>query len=492
MCFLLLAILSLVLLPYILTKQNSRKTIRPPGPLGLPFIGNMHQFDKAKPHLYLWKLSQKYGPLVYLKYGSMPILVVSTAKMAKEFLQNQDFVYCSRPQVLGQQKLSYNGMDIAFSPYNEHWKEMRKICVHHLFSHKQVLSFRPIREDEVSHMVKRISKLAFSSELVNLSKIAMSLASNLICRVAFGRRYDGEEFEKKRFDRLVMEAQALMVGFYFSDYFPSLGWLDKFTKISDRLENNFKELDLFYQELIDEHLNPSRPKENDILDLLLKLKDQNSSSVNLTWDHIKALLMDLFVAGTDTVAAALVWTMTALMMRPCIMKEAQTEIRNVIGEKGTVSEEDIKKLPYLKAVIMETLRLYPPAPLIFRQDTTGGYFRTIDGYKIQPGTRIFINGWAISRDAETWQNPDTFAPERFINSNKVADFAMIPFGGGRRGCPGMSMGLIALELALANLLYTFDWEMPYGMKMEDIDTDAIPGLTMHKKNALLLLPKKYV
>ncbi|CAI9783645.1 unnamed protein product [Fraxinus pennsylvanica] len=133
----------------------------------------------------------------------------------------------------------------------------------------------------------------------------MSLASNLICRVAFGRRYDDEEFEKKRFERLVMEAQALMVGFYFSDYFPLLGWLDKFTKKSDRLEKNCKELDLFYQELIDHHLNPSRPKENDILDLLLILKDQNSSSINLTWDHIKALLMDLFVAGTDTVAASI-------------------------------------------------------------------------------------------------------------------------------------------------------------------------------------------
>ncbi|KAI3465531.1 hypothetical protein Pfo_022194 [Paulownia fortunei] len=489
---LMISLISLMIIP---KHKLSRKN--PPGPPGLPFIGNLLQFDKAKPHIYLWQLSQKYGPLAYLKHGSTPVLVVSSTKMAKEILKTRDLSFCSRPPVVGQQKLAYDGIDMAFSSYNHHWKEMRKICLLHLLSQKQVLSFRPVREDEVCRMMGKISRLSSSSQPANLSDIAMSLASNLICRVAFGRRYDDNEYDKMRFDRLIMEAQALMVSFYFSDHFPALGWVDKVSGLLDRLHKNCKELDVFYQQLIDEHLNPSRPKPDreDIIDLMIKIKDQNSSSLDLTWDHIKALLMNLFVAGTDTVAASVVWAMTGLMLRPAIMKKAQTQIREVTGQKGIVDEDDIKKLPYLKAVVLEALRLYPPAPLLFRTQILHDEC-TVEGYKIDPGTSVFINGWAIARDPETWQYPDEFRPERFMTSdcvfdNKAGEFEMIPFGGGRRGCPGMGMGLISTELALANLLYSFDWALPDGMKVQDIDTDALPGLTMHKKNALVLVATKY-
>lgn len=166
-------------------KKPARKL--PPGPRPLPLIGNLHQFDKANPHVYLWEVSKKYGPLAYLKHGSTPTLVISSAKLAKEILKTHDLSFCSRPPVLGQQKLSYGGIDMAFASYNDHWKIMRKTCVHNLLSPKQVASFRSIREDEVSRMIEKISDLGDSP--VNLSGIAMSIASNLICRIAFGRRY---------------------------------------------------------------------------------------------------------------------------------------------------------------------------------------------------------------------------------------------------------------------------------------------------------------
>ncbi|KAL0311153.1 UNVERIFIED_CONTAM: cytochrome [Sesamum angustifolium] len=415
--------------------------------------------------------------------------------MAKLVLKTHDLTFCSRPPVLGQQKLAYDGIDMAFSPYNQHYKEMRKVCVLHLFSPKQVHYFRPVREDEICRMIAKVSGL------VNLSDVAMSLASNLICRVAFGRRYDEDEFEKIRFDRLVIEAQALMVSFYFSDHFPAVGWLDKVSGLLGRLRKNCKELDVFYEQLIDEHLDPARQKpagRQDIIDLMIQLKDQNASSLDLSWDHIKALLMNLFVAGTDTVAAAVVWAMTGLMLNPAVMKKAQTEIRQFIGEKGQVDEDDIRNLPYLKAVVLETLRLYPPAPLLFRTQILDEDC-VLDGYKIKPGTSVIINGWAIGRDPETWQEPEEFQPERFMTSNggvvdvsaKTGEFEMIPFGGGRRGCPGMGMGLISAELALANLLYSFDWALPAAAPGSNvIDTDALPGLTTHKKNPLLLVATK--
>lgn len=191
-------------------------------------------------------------------------------------------------------------------------------------------------------------------------------------------------------------------------------------------------------------------------------------------------------------AAAVVWTMTALMLWPTVMKKTQAEIREAIGyKKGMIGEDELGKLPYLKAVVMEALRLYPPAPLLYRTrvaENDNGEAVVIGGYEIEPGTKFIINGWAIARDPEIWEDAEEFVPERFMRKEKeeCLEFEMIPFGGGRRGCPGMGMGMVSIHLALANLLYSFDWGLPPSAPL--IDVDALPGLTMHKKNPLLLLP----
>ncbi|GFY86215.1 cytochrome P450, family 71, subfamily B, polypeptide 28 [Actinidia rufa] len=209
-------------------------------------------------------------------------------------------------------------------------------------------------------------------------------------------------------------------------------------------------------------------------------------------DHVKALLMNIFIAGTDTGAASIIWAMTALMKNPTMLKKVQEEVRTLVGKKGKVDEDDIHSLPYLKAMIKETLRLYPPAPLLVPHKTTQRC--VIDGYEIEPQTVVYINAWAIARDPESWENPEEFLPERFLGSDidfRGQNFELIPFGAGRRGCPGMNLGVATVELALANLLYSFDWELPDGMKKEGVDTDALPGLTMHRKNALCVVAKKY-
>lgn len=185
--------------------------------------------------------------------------------------------------------------------------------------------------------------------------------------------------------------------------------------------------------------------------------------------------------------------MTALIKAPQVMHKVQAEIRDLVGKKGKVDEDDLPKLPYLKAVINETFRLYPPAPLLVPRATTGKC--SLEGYEIQPNTVIYINAWAVARDPEYWKSPNEFVPERFLNSNidiKGQNFEVIPFGSGRRICPGMNMGLANVELTVSNLLYSFDWELPPGVLAEDVDTETLPGITMHKKNSLLLVPKKYV
>ncbi|PSS31281.1 Cytochrome P450 83B1 like [Actinidia chinensis var. chinensis] len=476
-------------------RENRHVILLPPGPPGLPFIGNLHQIDNSAPHQYLWELSQKYGPLMSLRLGFVQTLVVSSAKMAKEVMKTHDLEFASRPSLLGQQKLSYNGLDLVFAPYNDYWREMRKICVLHLFSPKRVCSFRSIREDEVFQMIGKINKLLASSDkvLVNLSETVMALTSTIICRVAFGKRYEDEGYERSRFHSLLNEAQAMMGSFFISDYFPLMGWVDKISGLCGRLEKNFKELDLFYQEIIDDHLDPKREKseEDDITDVLLRLQKEKLFTIDLTWDHIKAVLMNIFVAGTDTSAATLVWAMTGLMKNPKVMKNVQEEVKNLKGDKPFIYEDDLQNLPYLKAVVKETMRLHPAVPLLVPRETI--QTSHIEGYEIPKKTLVHVNAWAIGRDPEAWESPEEFKPQRFLESEvdfKGQDFELVPFGAGRRGCPGIYMGAVTVELALANLLCLFDWELPVGLKKEDIDTEVIPGITMHKKNALCLVARR--
>ncbi|PHT39348.1 Cytochrome [Capsicum baccatum] len=464
----------------------------PPGPIGLPFIGNLHQFDSLNPHLYFWKLSKIYGNIFSLKLGSSTMVVISSAKLAKEVLKTQDLVFCSRPLLLGQRKLSYNGHDIGFAPYNDYWRELRKICVLHLFSLKKVQSFSPIREDEVSRMIKKISQQAATSQITNLSSILISLTTTIICRVAFGIRYDEETHERRKFAELLKVTEEILAGFFVSDYFPLLGWIDKLSGRISRLENNFKDLDEFYEGLIEQHLNSNRPKsmEGDIVDLLLKLKKEKSTPIDLTFDDIKGIIMNMLVGGTDTSAATVIWAMTALIGNPNAMKKVQAEIRELVGKKSKVNEDDIQNLQYFKAVIKETFRLYPPVPLLVPRETMKNSI--LEGYEIKQKTIINVNIWAIARDPEIWENPEEFIPERFLNSDidfKGQNFELLPFGAGRRGCPAIALGVATVELVLSNLLYAFDWELPSGMKREDIDTNVLPGLTMHKKEPLCLIPR---
>ncbi|CAN1163413.1 Cytochrome P450 83B1 [Linum perenne] len=441
--YLVLALPILILLIFLYHYNNQAFNL-PPGPPALPFIGNLFQIDASAPHRYLWKLSQFHGPLMTLKQGRVCILVVSSAKMAREIMKTHDLIFCNKQSVVGQQKLSYNGLDLAFAPYGPYWREMKKICVVHLFNYNRVQSFHSIRESEVSKMVEKISNNAFRSKPSNLSEAMMSLSSIIICRVAFGKR----------------------------------------------------EWDAFYQEIIDEHLDPKRakPEHEDILDVLLQIWKDRSFKVQLTFDNIKAILMNIFVGGTDTSAATVVWSMTYLMKNPRVMIKAQEEVRHAIGKKRFVNEEYIQQLSYLKNVVKETMRLQPTVPIIAARESTESC--KIDGYEIPAKTVVYVNAWAIGRDTEAWgENPEEFKPERFIGKSidvKGLDFELIPFGAGRRICPGIHMGISTVELALANLLYAFDWEMPVGVKREDIDMEVLPGGTMHKKNNLCLVAKRYI
>jgi len=286
--------LPLLLFFFFQSRRTFKKPPLPPsGPIGLPIIGNLHQLDSSALYLQLWQLSKKYGPLFSLQLGLRPAIVVSSPKLAKEVLKDHDLECCGRPKLLSHQKLSYKGLEIAFSTYGDIWREIKKICVVHVLSSRRVPMFSSIRQFEVKQMIKKISEHASSSKVTNLNEVVMSLTSTIICRIAFGRSYEDEGTERSRFHGMLNECQAMWGTFFFSDYIPFLGWIDKLRGLHARLERIFKESDKLYQEVIDEHMDPNRkiPEYEDIVDVLLRLKKQGSLSIDLTNDHIKAVLM---------------------------------------------------------------------------------------------------------------------------------------------------------------------------------------------------------
>ncbi|PWA46989.1 cytochrome P450 [Artemisia annua] len=327
-----------------------------------------------------------------------------------------------------------------------------------------------------------------------------NVTSTIVMRVGFGKRYE-DGHKRREILRLIDELQSMITNFFVEDLWPGLpfaGLIDKLTGKIDRLEKCFQDLDSFYQELIDERLNAQNAKsckeDQDILDILIQLKkEQLLNSTEFTNNHIKAMLTDVLVAGTDASAATVVWAMTALIKNPKVMKKVQEEVRNVVGKKKCgINEDELPKLIYLKAIVKEIMRLYPPAPLLVPRVTKKDAI--LQGYKIKEKTLVYVNALAIGRDPESWENPEEFLPERFLGSDidfRGNDFELIPFGAGRRICPGIPLGVVMVELLLANLVYLFDWELPVGMKKEDIDYEAKPGVTMHKKNELCLLAHVY-
>uniref|UniRef100_M4E8T4 Cytochrome P450 n=1 Tax=Brassica campestris TaxID=3711 RepID=M4E8T4_BRACM len=423
LCFCLVTLVTLIL---IVKKIKHSKWNLPPSPPKFPVIGNLHQIG-GLPHRSLERLARKYGPVMLLHFGFVPVVVVSSREAAEEVLRTHDLDCCSRPKLVGTRLLSRDFKDIAFTPYGEEWKERRKLAVRELFCLKKVQSFRYIREEECNFMVKKLSESAVNRTPVDLSKALFWLTASILFRVALGQNF----YESKFIDK------------------------EKIEELVTRLNDVFLKLDDLFQRVIDDHKSPGRSKEHeDIIDAMLDVlhKQGENDSLKLTVDHIRGVVSNIFLAGIDTGAINMIWAMTELARNPKLMKKVQSEIRDNLGNnKETITEEDIDKVPYLK----------------------------------------MFKASAIGRDPKLWTNPEEFNPERFIDKPvdyRGQHFEFLPFGSGRRMCPGMPMGMAIVELGLLNLLYFFDWSLPDGMTIDDIDMEEAGTLTIVKKVPLKLVP----
>ncbi|KAM7272549.1 hypothetical protein ACFE04_027212 [Oxalis oulophora] len=322
---------------------------------------------------------------------------------------------------------------------------MRKICVLEFFTLKSVQSFRSIREQEVEFMINSISEHSSTSTPVDLSHMILTMTADITCKVAFGKNFrEGGGLDNERFQEIIHEAVAMLGSFSAADFFPYFGWIvDRITGLYKRRERSFHDLDSFYQKVIDDHLDARKSNKNDH-------QDYDIIDVMLNYDnHRTESDINIFLVGVDTSTITVVFAMAELARNPRIMIKAQEEVRTCVGNKERVSESDIENLSYLKLIIKEAFRLHPPGVLLLPREAMSKF--QINGYDIYPGTRIHVNVWGIGRDPNIWENPEEFIPERFEDNHvdyKGQHFELLPFGGGRRGCPGIFMGGLLWNLLL--------------------------------------------
>ncbi|GMY30997.1 cytochrome P450 71D11-like [Fagus crenata] len=477
------------------SKTNHSTLNLPPGPWKLPIIGNMHQLVGSLPHCALRDMAKKHGPLMHLRLGEVSTIVVSSPEIAREVMKTHDVIFASRPTSLTIKIFTYDSTDIIFAPYGNYWRQLRKICTLELLSSKRVESYQPIREEELSTLIKWIASKAGST--INLTEKTYATTYSITSRAAFGKKCKDQE----KFISIVKQAIEVAAGFNIVDVFPSVKLLHLISGMSTKLEKIHQEVYRIMGNIINEHIEQKATTKaddedaeaEDLVDVLLKFHQEHGgdNEFSLTTGHIKAVIMDMFSAGSETSATTVDWAMSEMIKNPRVMKKAQAEVREVFNRRGKVDETCINEMKYLKSIIKETLRLHSPALLLPRECNERCI---INGYEIPYKTNVIINVWAIGRDPKHWTEAEKFYPERFLDSSidyKGTNFEYIPFGSGRRMCPGITFGIANVELPLALFLYHFDWKLPNGMKNEDLDMTEAFGITVRRKDDLQLIPIDY-
>nr|UXF47976.1 cytochrome P450 CYP726-2 [Euphorbia poissonii] len=469
------------------TNFITKPTKTPPGPWRLPILGNIHQLATDQPHRCLSDLAKTYGSIMQIQLGQVPAVIISSAELAKQVLKIQELQFLERPFLLAAEIMLYDRTDIIFAPYGDYWRQMKKIAVVELLSAKRVQSFRSIREEQVRNFVKYLS--CNSGSPVNLSKLLLSLTNSIIAITTIGKKFKKQD----EIISIITEAIVAAGGFSVADAFPSFRLLPVITGMSSSLRRIHRQADEILEEIINEQrsnraADKSINEAKNILGLLLEIQENGDLQFSLTTNNIKAMILEMFGAASDTSSATTEWAMAELMRNPWVMEKAQEEVRRVCRGRGTVDEEGLNELKYLKLVIKETLRLHPPLALIPRECRKKS---ELNGYIIHPKTRVLINAWAIGRNPQLWEDPEKFYPERFLDSAvdfKGNNFEFLPFGAGKRICPGITMATANIELIIAQMLYHFDWKLPSGSKAESVDMSESFGLAVKRKMDLILIP----
>ncbi|KAK3424717.1 hypothetical protein EUGRSUZ_F01490 [Eucalyptus grandis] len=450
----------LVLLIFVFFKSiSSSKLKTPPEPLGAwPIIGHLPILAKSKlHHKTLASLADQCGPIFNVRCGTFQALVVSGSEIAKECFTKNDIAVSTRPRYLAQEILGYSYAMFPFAPYGPYWRQVRKMATLELLSSRR-------------------------------------LTLNVILRIVAGKRYrTADEEEKQRCQKALREFFHLFGAFLPSDAFPFLRWLDLGGR-EKAMKRTAEELDEIMGGWLEDHKRDNKNLgetngSGDFMDVMLSVLNDDEIGGYDADTIIKATCLAMIAGGSDTSMVTLTWAISLLLNNLHSLKKAQKELDAQIGKQRHVKEGDIASLTYLQAIVKETLRLHPAAPLSgprqFTEDCTVGE------YHVPKGTWLILNIWKIQTDPRTWPDPLEFRPERFLSSHKDVDvkdsnIALLPFGGGRRICPGISFGLEMVHFLLAKFLHAFEIST---VDNSPVDMSEIFGPTILKATPLEVMLK---
>ncbi|KQJ86361.2 hypothetical protein BRADI_4g04940v3 [Brachypodium distachyon] len=412
-------------------------------------------------------------------------------------MKTHDANFASRP-LTSMQQLAFQGAEgLVFAPYGDGWRQLRRICATQLLGSGSVRSFRRVREEELGRLLRSIVGTSHLPA-VNLSRGVSAYVADSTVRAVIGTRFK----ERDAYLRILHDLLRIVPGMTLPDLFPSWRLASLVSSVPGRIKRHSRDMkrlmDTIIQERQQERSNSaaagagqdSKEEEEDcFLDVLLRLQKDVDSQYPLTTDNIKTVLLDMFGAGSETSATALEWAIAELLRNPRVMHKLQDEVRTAFAGHNKVTEVNLTNLHYLRLVIKETLRLHPPVPLLLPRQCANPC--QVLGFDIPEGAMVIVNAWAIAQDPVHWDNPGEFAPERFEEENardfKGRDYEFLPFGAGRRVCPGMAFGLAHIQLALAALLFHFDWKLPGGKAGEDLDMTEAFVISTRLRSDLLVV-----
>nr|CAB3483195.1 unnamed protein product [Digitaria exilis] len=439
----------------------------PPGPRPLPLVGNLLDLHGHLHHT-LTRLARIHGPVMSLKMGLTTAVVVSSRDAAREAFTRHDRRLAARavPDAARASRVAERSM-IWLPSSDPRWRSLRGVAAAHVFSPRSLAAARGARERKVLDLLRYLRDHAGGE--VDVGHAVYGGVLNLVSSAFFSIDVVDVGAESAQGLRKLVEGIIEAIAKpNVSDLFPFLRPLD-LQGLRRRTGRQYEEIFRVLDGIIDGRL-ASKDTHGDFLDALLELM----SAGKVARDNLTAILFDVFAAGTDTIAITVEWAMAELLRNPSIMAKVRMELESALGNKETIEEADVASLPYLVAVVKEAMRLHPVAPILLPHLAEEDGVE-IGGYTVPKGSSVIFNAWAIMRDPAVWERPEEFMPERFLDKEaanvdfKAKDFEFIPFGAGRRLCPGLSMSERVVPHIVASLLHGFDWRLPEGVSAEQLD-----------------------